>query len=303
MIKKVINCLIHPSKILFYFASRNIIKMSDEKFLKLAYKLLMGKKLNLENPKKFSEKLQWLKLYNRKDCYTIMADKYFAKEWIANKIGENYIIPTIGVYNKFEDIDFSNLPNQFVMKCTHDSGGVLIVKDKNLLDLSNVKRKFKKSLSTNFFYFSREWVYKNIEPRIIIEEYMGDNLTDYRFYCFNGKVKLVYQYLNESQADGSKPEPVYCNIYNEKWERLYFYQAYKPSLEKYPKPFHFEKMISLAEKLTKDIPFLRVDFYIINEKIYFGEATFYPGGGFSKFNPEEYDYKIGKMLNLGDNNE
>lgn len=303
MIKKIISYIINPQKILYYLAARNIIKISDEQFLKLAYKLLMGKKLDLENGKKFSEKLQWLKLYDRKDEYTIMADKYLAKEWVANKIGKNYIIPTIGIYNKFEDINFSNLPNQFVMKCTHDSGGILIIKNKNLIALNNIKRKFQKSLSTNFFYLSREWVYKNIEPKIIIEEYMGDNLTDYRFYCFNGKVKLVYQYLNESQVDGTKPEPVYCNIYNEKWERLSFHQAYEPSLEKYPKPIQLEKMIMLAEKLTKGIPFLRVDFYIVNEKIYFGELTFYPGGGFSKFNPEEYDYEIGKMLKLGDDDE
>ena len=303
MLKKIVSYIIHPSKILIFLVSKNIVKMDDRKYLKIRYKSILGKKLNIENPKTFNEKLQWLKIYDRKDIYTKMADKNLAKIFVKDKIGEEYIIPTIGVYNNYDEIDFSLLPESFVMKCTHDSGGVLVVSDKSKFIPERYEKCFKKALSKNFFYEAREWPYKNIEPKIIVEKYMGNDLTDYRFYCFNGKVKMIYQYLNQSQYDGSKPEPTYCNIYDEDWNILPFRQAYAPSKKKYDKPIECDKMIELSEILSSNTKFLRVDFYIIDGKVYFGELTFYPGGGMSRFYPDEADLEVGKLLNLGDKNE
>lgn len=272
--------------------------MGDEKYLKKKFYAKMGVDLDLDNPEAFNEKLQWLKLHDKKDIYTTMVDKYEAKKYVADKIGEEYIIPTLGVYDKFDEIDFDKLPNQFIMKCTHDSGGIVVCKDKANLNIAATKKKVNKALKRNFYYTGREWPYKNVKPRIIIEKYMGDDLVDYRFYCFSGVPKYVYQYISESQADNSKPEPAHCNIYDMNWELQDFHQASLPSAKKYAAPKNFKKMIELAKILSKGVPFLRVDFYEISGKAYFGELTFYPGAGFSEFHPEEWDKKFGDLLDL-----
>lgn len=299
MIKKVINCLIHPSKILFYFASRNIIKMDDESYLKLSYKVLMGKKLDLNNPKKFSEKLQWLKLNDRQDIYTTMVDKYEVKEYVARKIGDEYIIPTLEVYSSFDEIDFSKLPENFVLKCTHDSGGNIVCRDKSKLDFLKSKKKIESTMKKNFYYAAREWPYKNVKPRIIVEQFMKDEkqrngLIDYKFYCFHGKPQFLY--VSEGLENHSTAKISFLNL---DYSFADFQRPDYQHFRKLPvKPVNYNKMIEIATKLSQNIPFVRVDLYEINNKVYFSELTFSPCGGFMKFEPEKYDEKIGEMIDL-----
>lgn len=284
-------------KILLKLDFYKIIHLSDEKFLKITYEKIFCKKLNLDNPQTFNEKLQWLKLYNRKDIYTTMVDKYEVKKYVANIIGEEYIISTLGIYDKFEDIDFDNLPNQFVMKCTHDSGGLVICKNKDKLDYKNAKKKIEKSLKHNYFYNGREWPYKNVKPRIIIEKYMENKifheLRDYKFFCFNGKVKFF-------KIDFDRFTNHRANYYDTQKNILNFGEKiYPPNFEKkIYLPETIDEMIKLAEKLAVNIPFVRIDFYDVNGKIYFGEITFFPASGFGKFDPESYDQLFGDWIKL-----
>ena len=195
--QKIIKLLRKPSIVLLKLDHINLIKLSDKKYIELRYFSLFLKELNLDNPKSFNEKLQWLKLYDRNSEYTKMVDKYEVKKYVSNIIGEEYIIPTIGIYNSFDEIDFKKLPNKFVIKCTHDSGGLVVCKDKNKLDKNNAKKKIEKSLKTNYYYCGREWPYKNVKPRIIIEKYMctkeQKELIDYKFFCFNGNPKIILE--------------------------------------------------------------------------------------------------------------
>lgn len=273
-------------------------KLDDETYLKKVYKLQMGKDLNLENPQTFNEKLQWLKLYDRKPEYTQMVDKYEAKKYVANKIGEEYIIKTLGVWDKFDDIDFSVLPNQFVLKTTHDSGGVIICKDKSTFDINKAKEKLEKSLKRKYYYVWREWPYKNVKPRIIAEEYMVDEsgyeLKDYKFFCFDGKVKALFVAKDRTKVD----EETKFDFFDENFNHLPFTNGHPNSAPPYIKPQNFEKMKELAGILSKEIPHLRVDFYNINGKIYFGELTFTHWSGMVAFEPEEWDYKLGSWINL-----
>lgn len=266
-------------------------------YLKLTYYKRLGKKLNLKSPQTFNEKLQWLKLYNRKPEYTKMVDKYEAKQYVEKIIGKEYIIPTLGIWNKFEDIDFDKLPNQFVLKCTHDSGGVIICKDKKEFEKDKAREEINICLKANYFYRSREWPYKNVKPRIIAEQYMEDNkskeLRDYKFFCFNGKVKCF-------KIDFDRFLQHRANYYDTSLKILPFGEAicppdYNRNLEI---PEQINKMIMLAEKLSKDIPFLRVDFYEVNGKIYFGELTFFPASGLGKFTNEEWDKTLGSWIEL-----
>lgn len=291
------------NKYMLKLASKNIIKMNDEKFIKEKYFLKTGKKLNLNSPKTFNEKIQWLKLYERKPEYTEMVDKYKAKEYVAKIIGNEYIIPTIGVYDKFEDINFEKLPNSFVMKCTHDSESTVICKNKNNINLAEVKKFLNKKLKTNYYYKCREWPYKNVKPRIIIEKYMenkkGEELIDYKFFCFNGIPKFIY--VSEGLSNHATAKISFADM---QYNLTRFYRKdYKPFEILPPKPKNFEKMKEIAKILSKNIKFIRVDLYEINEKIYFSELTFYPGGGFIPFEPEVYDETLGKMIELGEINE
>ena len=271
--------------------------LPDYIFLKIKYKYKFNKKLDLNNPQTFNEKLQWLKLYDRNPEYTKMVDKYEAKKYVANIIGEEYIIPTLGVYDKFEDINFATLPNQFVIKCTHNSGGLIICKDKTKLNIKEARKKINKSLKRNYFYTGREWPYKNVKPRIIAEQYMedkkNDELYDYKFMCFNGKVKCSFVCTDRYSEDGLK-----VTFFDLNWNKMPFERHYPNSNNVIEKPINYELMIKLAETLSKDIPFVRVDFYEINNKPYFGELTFYPGNGMEEFTPEKYDKILGDMLEL-----
>ena len=292
-----------PRNFTIFLAQKNIIKINDEKFLKLLYRKKTGKELNLDNPQTFNEKIQWLKLHDKKEIYTTMVDKYDIKEYVANIIGKKYIIPTIGLYNSFDDIDFSKLPNQFVIKCTHDSGGICICKDKKSFDFKRAKQKINKRLKKNFYYNGREWPYKNIKPKIIIEKYMQDKnsneLIDYKILCFNGEPKLLFT-CTDRYTDGLK-----VTWFDLNWNKLPFERHYQSSNKNINKPINFNKMIELSRKMVKNIPFVRIDWYEINGKLYFGEYTFYPGNGFEEFRPEIWDKKLGDMLDLSvvDKNE
>lgn len=276
--------------------------MSDKLYIKIMYYCIMNRKIDLNNPKTFNEKLQWLKLYNRNPLYTTMVDKYEVKKYVADIIGEEYIIPTIGIYNNFDEIDFNKLPNKFVIKCTHDSGGVVVCKDKTKLNIKEARKKINKCLKRNFFYVGREWPYKNVKPRIIIEEFIDDSknedLNDYKFMCFDGKVKCSFVCTERRSKEGLK-----VTFFDLNWNKMPFERHYPYSSKEIQKPVNYEKMIQLSEKLSKGLSFIRVDFYEANNKIYFGELTFFPGNGTEEFTPEEWDYKIGEWIKLPERNK
>ena len=297
IIKKRIKQLFSPYYHFLFFNRMGLYNsLADEKYLKKMFRLKMGRKLNLENPQTFNEKLQWLKIYDRKSIYTTMVDKYEAKRYIADLIGDEYIIPTLGVWDKFDDIDFDSLPNQFVLKCTHDSGGLVICRDKSKLDLKKAKKKIEKSLKRNFYYVGREWPYKNVKPRIIAEKYLVDEsgveLKDYKIFCFNGKAEYV-------EVDFNRHIEHKLNPYDFEWNPLNFCDSSKNDYSAdIKKPIQLEKMREIAETISRDIPFLRVDFYSIYDKVYVGELTFHPGSGFIQFEPRSIDEKYGKLLEL-----
>ena len=294
---KIIKYLKKPSKIILWLMDKNcFFFVNDRLYLKIKYKLRMSKKLDFNNVRTFNEKLQWLKLYDRKDIYTRMVDKYEVKEYVSNIIGEKYLIPTIAVYDSFDEIDFDKLPNQFVIKCTHDSGGIVICKDKNKFDITNAKKKINKYLKRKYYYIHREWPYKNVAPRIIIERYMKDaayeELIDYKVMCFNGIPKMIFT-CTDRFTDKLK-----VTFFSLNWNRLPFERHYPSSQENIPKPKCLEEMIYLSKRISENIPFVRVDWYEINGKLYFGECTFFPGSGYEEFSPEEWDEKLGDLIEL-----
>ena len=270
----------------------------DRAYLKLYYYLNMGKWLSLDNPETYNEKLQWLKLYNRKPEYTQMVDKVGAKEYVANIIGEEYLIPTLGVWDSVDDIDFDELPNQFVLKCTHDSGGIVICKDKSKLCVQTAKQKLKQGLKRRYYYQNREWPYKNVKPRIIGEQYMVDEsgyeLKDYKFFCFDGEPKVLFIATDRGVAG----EETKFDFFDMEFNHLPFTNGHPNAEREIAKPQGFEEMKQLAAKLSQGQPHLRVDFYDINGKIYFGELTFYHWSGVVPFSPEEWDYTFGSWIEL-----
>lgn len=286
-----------PRLIIFKMGIKGWIKcLNDENYLKLMYWAKTGKKLNLDNPVTFNEKLQWLKLHNQKPEYSKMVDKYEAKKWVAERIGDEYVIPTLGVWDSFDEIDFDRLPNQFVLKCTHDSGGLVICKDKNTLDKAKAKKKIESSLKRNYFLVGREYPYKNVKPRIIAEQYMEDmtthELRDYKIFTFDGVAKALFI---TSNRQAGKTTADYFDI---DFKPLDFTWGYPHSKVMPSKPNSFDQMVDIAERLAKDTVELRVDFYEVNGKAYFGEMTFFDGSGFDSFNPEEWDRKFGDMIKL-----
>jgi hypothetical protein len=257
----------------------------------------MHKPINFNRVVTFNEKLQWLKLYDHNPQYTTMVDKYKVKQYVADKIGEQYIIPTLGVWNHFDEIDFDKLPNQFVLKCTHDSGGLIICKDKSKLDKKVAKVKIEKSLKRNYYWVGREWPYKDVTPRIIAEKYMQNNsddeLADYKFMMFNGEERCAFVCTNRYSGNGLN-----VTFYDPDWKIMPFERHYPRSETPIAKPQSYEAMIEFAKKLSKNIPFVRIDFYEINGKPYFGEITFFPGSGFEEFSPDYYDETLGNWIKL-----
>ncbi|GMA45853.1 glycosyl transferase [Tetragenococcus muriaticus] len=275
--------------------------IADKLFLKLLFKNRLKKNLNLEEPTTYNEKLQWLKLYDHNPEYITMVDKYEVKQYVQDTIGKQYIIPTIGIWEKFEDIDFDQLPNQFVIKCTHDSGGVVICKDKRKLDKKKARKKINKSLRRNYYLNTREWPYKHVKPRIIIEKYMenplDEDLKDYKFFIFNGTFKAMF-----IATDRNSQNETNFDFYDSNFNHLPFKNGHPNSDKPIRKPENFEKMFKLAEKLAEGLPHVRVDFYEIDNEIYFGEMTFYHWSGLKPFEPEEWDYRFGSWLKLPKNN-
>lgn len=295
---KIKEAIHNPRKLAVYLLFQIAPILSDRLFVKILFRLRMGYKLNLDNPKTFNEKLQWLKLYNRKPEYTQMVDKVGAKEYVANIIGEEYIIPTLGVWNSAEEIDWDALPNQFVLKCTHDSGGIVICSNKSKLDIDAAKRTLKRGLKRDFYAQNREWPYKDVKRRIIGEEYMVDEsgyeLKDYKWFCFNGEPKALFIATDR----GVEGEETKFDFFDADFNHLPFTNGHPNSPRPVLKPQGFEKMKELAAKLSQGQPHLRVDFYDINGKIYFGELTFYHWSGTTPFEPIEWDYKFGEWIEL-----
>lgn len=271
--------------------------LPDKFFLKIRFRLELNKKLDLVTPKTFNEKLQWLKLYDRNPLYTQLVDKYEVRKYISNKIGDEYLIPLLGVWDNFDDINFDTLPNQFVLKCTHDSGGLVICTDKSKFDRNLAREKICKCLKRNFFNLTREWPYKNVKPRIIAEKYMvdesGNELKDYKFFCFDGVCEFLF-------VATERPYNTKFDFYDVNFNHLPIINGHPNSNKKISKPIGFEKMIELARTLSIGIPHVRVDFYNVNGKLYFGELTFFHYSGFTPFEPESWDYKFGNMINLVD---
>ena len=271
---------------------------SDKFFLKAFFWLVMGKRLDLVHPKSFSEKLQWLKLYHKRPEYTKMVDKIEAKKYVASIIGDEYIIPTIATYERVEDVDFDKLPKQFVIKCTHDSGSIVVCKNKNMLDKKKAIKKLAKGLKSNFVSLTREYPYRNVKPRLIAEQYIEDEsgfeLKDYKIFCFNGQPKMSFV-ASDRQKEG---EDTKFDFYDLEWNHIPVTNGHPCSKNGIPKPKNYEKMLEIAAKLSKEIPHVRVDLYNINGKIYFGELTFFHWSGFVPYEPDEWDYKFGEYLKL-----
>lgn len=281
---------LYTAKLFHYYP-----QMNDERYLQKRWRARFGVNLNLDNPQTFNEKLQWLKLHDRNPLYTVMVDKYAVKQYVSNIIGEQYIIPTLGVWESFDDIDFAQLPDQFVLKCTHDSHGIVICRDKSCLNLKNARNRITKSLKRNYFYAGREWPYKNVPRKVLAEKYMVENgkkdLFDYKLMCFNGEVKCCFVCSDRFSSKGLR-----VTFFDREWNVLPFERHYPKAEYEIPCPRTYKRMIELAEKLSQGIPFIRVDFYEINGQIYFGELTFFPGSGYEEFTPEKWDYILGEWI-------
>lgn len=295
MNKKIENILRHPSELLVTLDHRGFFnKMSDKRFLSLIGKSRLGKGFSLKNPKTFNEKLNWLKVHDHNPIYTQMADKYLVKSLVGRILEEKVnIAECYGVWNSFDKIDFELLPKRFVLKATHDSSGATICKDKLTFDKKSAKLKFDRFLSFNNYWGHREWVYKEIQPQIIAEELLEDGsgceLQDYKFWCFNGEPKIMYM--------TNKGENIYENFYDMKFNPVMIDHGFPRRFPEYTKPNEFDEMRSLATILSKNIPFVRVDFFDINGKIYFGEFTFYDWGGLRPFGGD-WDMILGEFLDL-----
>lgn len=299
MSNRLIEILKNPALLFLTFGHKECFNwMSDKTYLKIAYRARMHKKLNLDNPRTFNEKLQWMKLYDRNPLYTKLVDKYEVKPIVEQKIGREYIIPTLGIWEKFEDVDFDVLPNQFVLKCTHDSGGLIVVKDKSKLDFQKAKKKINQCLAHSFFWGMREWPYKNVKPRIIAETYMEDEKTgelrDYKFFCFNGDVKALF-IASDRMREGEETK---FDFFDENFNHLPFQNGHPNAITVPEKPICFEEMKRIAAKLSVGLPHVRIDLYEVNGKVYFGEMTFFHWSGMTPFTPEEWDYKFGDWVVL-----
>ena len=295
----ILKLIKNPAKIVHIFDKLGVSRaIPDRAYLRLKYRAAFGKKLNLKDPKTYNEKLQWLKLYDRKPEYIAMVDKYEVKKYVAEIIGEEYIIPTLGVWDRVEDIDFDSLPNQFVLKCTHDSGGLVICKDKKTLDRRCAKKKINSCLKRNFYHLNREWVYKDVVPQIIAEQYMEDSQTkelrDYKFFCFNGEPKALFV-ATDRQTPG---EEVKFDFFDMDYNHINVKNGHENAKTLPEKPRQFDLMKELAKKLSTDIPHVRVDFYEVDGKVYFGEMTFFHFSGMVPFDPEDWDYTFGSWIEL-----
>lgn len=299
---KMIQKIVHNKSMIFSYASASGVLnfLSDTTYLKMMYRVNMGKSLNLDSPQTFNEKLQWLKIHDRNPLYTSLVDKYEVKQYVADRIGEKYIIPTLGIWSHFDDIDFSALSNRFVLKCTHDSGGIVICKDKEKLNKKVAKNLLEKCLKRNYYWYGREWPYKNVHPKIIAEKFISDKenidtkLTDYKFFCFNGKVNNVMVCLDRDSGATK------FYFFSPDWKLMRINKRGKAAPLDFtlPKPECLDEMVFVAEKLAKGLPFVRIDLYQSNKMVYFGEITFFPDSGFDSNILQETDLEWGRMIKL-----
>lgn len=293
------RALKNPGKIVGYLASKGYLHwMSDERFVKYLYRGYMGKKLDLDDPKTYNEKLQWLKLYDHNSIYTDLVDKYKVRSFVEKKIGKEYLIPLLGVWDTPDEIAFDTLPDQFVLKCNHDTGSIIVCHDKKSFDIDDARNRLSKCLANGTYWYTREWPYKNVRPCIIAEKYMEDDtyhdLRDYKFFCFDGVPKAMFIATDRLNPD----KPTAFDFFDMEFNHLPIKQGH-PNANSIPdKPINFEKMKELAKVLSEGFPHVRVDFYEINEKVYFGELTFYHFGGVEPFIPESWDLVFGSWLKI-----
>lgn len=295
-LRKVVD---NPYYIFCSLGSRGYLNwLSDKKYLELFYRGHTGKVLDLNKPCTFNEKLQWLKINDHNPLYTQLVDKYEVKEWVARRIGSEHVIPTLGVYESFDEIKFESLPGRFVLKCTHDSGSAIVCNSLNEFDVRAARNKLNDSLSRNYFWYCREWPYKNVKPRIIAEKLIesdeyGD-LKDYKLFCFsNGRcITLVC-------GSRSRGAAMTKNYFDESWNPLQIKEGGHPNADSIPRPVRFEDMKRFAEVLSSGLPFCRVDFYESKGRLYFGEITFFPAAGLEDFEPESIDFEWGSWIDMG----
>lgn len=279
--------------------------LPDKTYLQLLYRFKMGHRLDLNHPKTFTEKIQWLKLYNRRPEYTLMVDKYAVKKYVADIIGEKYIIPTLGVWDKPEDIDWDALPNEFVLKTTHGggSGGVVICKDKKTFDRNKAILTLRDSMNSDIYRSLREWPYKDVKKRVLAEKYMAPkdmvnnpiyDLSDYKLFCFNGEPKYC-QVIRDRHSKES------IDFYDMNWRHQEFVglnPIASNGINPVPRPLLLDDMICICHKLSENMKFVRIDMYVIDNRIYFGEITFYPASGMGLFNPDKWNEELGNLISL-----
>lgn len=279
--------------------------LPDKTYLQLLYRFKMGHRLDLNHPKTFTEKIQCLKLYNRRPEYTLMVDKYAVKKYVADIIGEKYIIPTLGVWDKPEDIDWDALPNEFVLKTTHGggSGGVVICKDKKTFDRNKAILTLRDSMNGDIYRSLREWPYKDVKKRVLAEKYMAPkdmvnnpiyDLSDYKFFCFNGEPKYC-QVIRDRHSKES------IDFYDMNWRHQEFVglnPIASNGINPVPRPLLLDDMICICHKLSENMKFVRIDMYVIDNRIYFGEITFYPASGMGLFNPDKWNEELGNLISL-----
>lgn len=296
-IQKFRAVVAHPVKYMRYYLLRYPSVMPDRMYIETLWEKKMDYPLNLDHPKTFNEKLQWLKLYDRNPKYTNLVDKQEVKKIVAELIGSEHVIPTIGIWNHVEDIRLEDLPDRFVLKTTHDSGSICICKDKKTFDFEEAKRKLSASLSFDYWLLGREWPYKNVERRIIAEPYLEDNetkeLRDYKFFCFNGEVKLMF-----IATDRQNREEPYFDFFDMDFNHIDMRHGHPNAPTVPEKPAHFEKMAELACTIAGKMPQVRVDFYEVNGKVFFGEVTLFHHSGWMPFDPVEWDYTLGSWILL-----
>lgn len=287
-----------PGRLINALAIRGYFNwMSDERYIRLAYMWRMGKKLNLENPISFTEKLQWLKLHDRNSVYPELVDKYGVRCIIADRLGEEYLIPLIAQYDRIEDIEWEKLPDQFVLKCTHGSSTNIICTDKSAFDKKKAQQKLKVWMNRDWYWFGREWPYKNMKRRIIVEQYMvdesGNELKDYKINCFNGEPKFI------QVMSGRNAGAYYLNQFDTEWHPTPTGRKHHvPSKTPIAKPSNLLQLLEIARILSNGMPYVRIDLYIIDHKIYFGEITFFPASGYIDYADEKIDIALGKLIDL-----
>lgn len=286
----------HPFRYFVIFILR-LPFLPDRIRIRIVWNQSMDYPLNLKHPVTFNEKLQWMKLYDRNPLYTQLVDKYAVKDYVKKVIGEQYVIPTLAVWNSVKDIDFSTLPNQFVLKTTHDSGGVCICKNKEQFNFKSAEEKLNRSLHFDYYRLAAEWPYKNVPRRIIAEEYLEDNhyheLRDYKFFCFSGEVKALF-----IATERQKRKEPYFSFFDRDYNHLDIIQGHPMAPIPPEKPQNYELMIQLAEKLSKNLPQVRVDFYEVNGQVFFGELTFFHHSGVVPFEPRKWDNIFGEWFQI-----